>query len=405
MTGPEPPAPGSTVWAQYNALVEKARTRMLARPEALQHQRVRDQAEYAVVAMQAGCHHFHALHRTDYPAFYRQTVWSPYEAPWGGPSSDMVYAWAFLDGRRTYRIHGRRGTTCLTDLQLFNGYFERDDMRGLGNLDFDSLHLGPDGSFSFIASARKPDGYAGDWLPLDAAEPLICAQLRDTWWDWAGERATGVHIECLDPAMDSMILSTAQTHERLLRSGRLLERTVARAIGYANMNRKLAGGQDNAFGLVQGSGSTDQGASVRAGYGGMVWNIAPDEALVITLDPPQARYWSFQLVDWWWMTLDFSHHQSGLNGFQAERDADGKVRMVLSFEDPGIANWLDPIGTPSGLVQMRWYDGVVQDAPRVDKIALSQVGTHLPHARRVSPEDRRDALALRTKASLARWGY
>ena len=117
-------ADAANPWPEYNALVAKARDRMLARPES-RHQRVADQAEYALAAMQAGCHHFHVLYRADHPVFHRQVVWSPYEAPWGGPSSDMVYAWVMLDGRRTYRIHGRRGTTRLTDLQLFNGYFER----------------------------------------------------------------------------------------------------------------------------------------------------------------------------------------------------------------------------------------------------------------------------------------
>ena len=389
------------VWAQYNALVATARRRMLSRPES-RHQRVADQAEYALVAMQAGCHHFHALHRADYPAFYRQTVWSPYEAPWGGPSSDMVYAWVFLDGRRTYRVWGKRGTTRFTDLQLFNGYFEKEAaMRGLGSLDFDDLAAGPEGSFEFIASATKPA--SGDWLPLDASEHRICGQLRDTFYDWENERGTEIHIECLDPGSDAMILPVAETHDRLLTSGKLLERTVARAIGYANMNRKLAGG-DNAFGVVRGSGSTDHGASGRAGYLGMVWDIAPDEALVIELDPPAARYWSFQLVDMWWLTLDYSFHQSGLNGHQAEVDADGKVRMVISFADPGLANWLDPLGTPMGLVQGRWYDGDVAEAPRVAKLKAAEIPRAMPLARRVSPEERRAALARRSKASLTRWG-
>jgi hypothetical protein len=392
---------GDEAWAQYQAYVAKARSRMLATPEAA-HSRVADQAEYAIVAMQAGCHHFHALHRTDYPAFYRQTVWSPFEAPWGGPSSDMVYAWTFLDGRRSYRIWGKRGTTRFTDLQLFNGYFERgEEMRGLGALDFDQLHYGEDGSFSFTASADKADG---DWLPLDRTEPFICAQLRDTWWDWEAERGAEVHIECLDRPNDTMVLPAGATHARLVRSGKLLERTIARAIGYAKMNRQLAGGT-NGFGLVLGSASTDHGASSRAGYGGMVWDLNPDEALVITLDPPTARYWSFQLVDMWWMTLDFSYHQSGLNGHQAEIDEDGKVRMVLSVSDPGIANWLDPIGTPTGLVQMRWYDGTVSGAPEVEKLPFSDLGNVLPHARRVAPKERAEAIRRRARASLARWGY
>lgn len=392
---------GEEAWARYNALIEKARTRMLARPEA-QHRRVADQAEYALVAMQAGCHHFHALHRTDYPHFYRQTVWSPYEAAWGGPSSDMVYAWVFLDGQRTYRVRGRRGTTLFTDLQLFNGYFEKEQMRGLGNLDFASLTYGPDGAFEFIASPEKPA--SGDWLPLDPTEPWICGQLRDTYYDWANERGIEIHIECLDRPEDGMVLPAAETHERLLRSGKLVERTVARALGYAGMNRKMFGG-DNGFGIVDGAGATNSGASGRAGYGGMVWNIADDEALVIELDRPEALYWSFQLVDMWWLTLDFSYHQSGLNGHQAEVDADGKVRLVVSMADPGVANWLDPIGTPVGMCQMRWYDGSIAAAPVVTKLPAADLAGALPHARRVSPDERKAALAARAQASLARWGY
>ncbi|MBV9841027.1 MAG: hypothetical protein JOY99_05760 [Sphingomonadaceae bacterium] len=392
-------APKDDVWSDYNALIAKARARMLARPEA-RHRRVADQAEYALMAMQAGCHHFHGLYRRDYPAFYRQTVWSPYEAPWGGPSSDMVYAWVMLDGQHSYRVWGRRGTTRLVDLQLFNGYFERDDMRGLGSLDFDTLTLGSEGEFEFIASATRPA--SGDWLPLDPTEPAIWGQLRDVFWDWR-ERGTEIHIECLDTAPDAMVLPAEETHRRLLRSGKLLERTVARALGYANMNRKLAGG-DNAFGLVVGANAANSGASARAGYGGMVWNLASDEeALVISWDPPNAHYWSFQNVDMWWLTLDFSHHQSGLNGHQAEIDGDGKLRLVLSLKDPGIANWLDPIGTPVGLCQMRWYDGMVDAAPQVEKIAFSDIERALPSARRVSVDERRTAIARRAALSLARW--
>ena len=277
-------------------------------------------------------------------------------------------------------------------------------MRGLGTLDFETLTYQPDGSFEIIASATRPA--SGDWLPLDPAEPAIWGQLRDVYLDWANERGTEIHIECLDPSADAMILTTAETHVRLLRSGKLLERTVARAIGYANMNRKLAGG-DNAFGLVQGAPSADHGASPRAGYGGMVWDLASqDEALLITWTPPKARYWSFQNVDMWWMTLDFSYHQSGLNAHQAEIDPDSKVRIVLSLKDPGIANWMDPINTPIGLCQMRWYDGTVDEAPVVEKLSFAALEGLLPHARKVSPEQRREEISARAAASIGRWpGY
>ena len=87
----------------------------------------------------------------------------------------------------------------------------------------------------------------------------------------------------------------------------------------------------------------------------MIYDIAPGEALVVETEIPQARYWSIQMNDMWWQTTDYTHHQSSLNGHQARVDADGRVRMVISRDDPGVPNWIDPVIPGIGIAQWRWY--------------------------------------------------
>ena len=389
-------------WREYHATIENTRSKLLARPE-MQHPRLRAMAHYAIASLQAGGFQFYVAPRQDCPVFYRDAVWSPIFA-WGGPSSDMVYQWCFLDGRRKYRIRGRRGTVRFTDFHLFDSYWGAESMRDLGNYDLADFQADADGNFEIIASAdRQP----GNWLPLPAEVRNIAIQLRETWWDWAGERGTELHIERIDGGSSTMLFDEEEFCRRLHLAGRLVEQGILRSLGYGKMVRKLAGGS-NRFSMVKGeeSDARDYGASPRAGYVCACWELQPDEALIIDSEVPQALYWSLQLMSPFWDTLDFNHHQSGLNGHQMQVDADGRFRCVLAFDDPGVSNWLDPMGLPRGQCLFRWYDGKAFELPRTRVVKFAELRAHLPaQAFSVSPEQRAANIRERARASLRRWGY
>ena len=50
--------------------------------------------------------------------------------------------------------------------------------------------------------------------------------------------------------------------------------------------------------------------------------------------------------------------------------ADGSVQFVLSLEDPGVPNWLDPVGTDYGMLQFRSYYSTAQ--PQVSMICSTR---------------------------------
>lgn len=389
-------------WRQYLSSIEAIRARMLSREEAKQHPRVREQALHCLQTMITGANQMYFQPRADYPAFFN--LWGPFETLWGGPASDFRYHWAFIDGRRTYRVSGRAGTTCLTDFQVFSGHFGDEAMRTLCNHDLGEFDKAADGRFEFILSPRK---HPGNWVELDPGEHRCFLHVRDIFGNWEIERGVELHIECLDRPADSFVMSEAEMALRLPKAARMIEQNVARALGYAKRIRQLAGGP-NAFGEVvaQGGRQEDHGASARAGYFGLVWDIAPDEALIIEGDAVDARYWSLQLYDLWWGVMDFTFHQSGLNHTQMHIDDDGRYRAVLSCEDPGVPNWLDPLRTPIGQIMLRWYDGQRPALPQVRKVKLDEVRACLSAATpKITPQQRQEVLGRRQRGSLSRWSY
>lgn len=389
-------------WQEYHAYIEETRKRLLARPE-MQDPTIRMMAHQAIASLVAGGINFYMTPRQDCPIFYRDAIWGPIFA-WGGPSSDMVYRWCFLDGRHDYRITGRRGTVLFTDFHMFDGYLGVETMKDLGNFDLDGFEMDADGRFEIIASATRKKG---NWLPLDAGVENIAIQLREVWWDWAYERGTELHVERIDDGPRRMLHDEPDFIRRLHWAGRLVEQMILRSLGYGKMVRRLAGGA-NVFSIVQGaqSNSRDYGASPRAGYICAYWDLMFDEALIIEGEAPDARYWSFQLMSPFWDTLDFNQHQSGLNGHQIQRDVDGRYRAVLSLQDPGVPNWLDPVGLSQGQCLFRLYDATSSAIPTTRVVKLAEVRDHLPaDYPMISPTMRAESMRERSRSSLRRWHY
>lgn len=147
-------------------------------------------------------------------------------------------------------------------------------------------------------------------------------------------------------------------------------------------------------------------SSTLSTYISIVYDLEPEEALIIDLPPVEARYWSLQTGTLWSQTTDFTYHQSSINGAQAALDEDGHFRAVLSLHDPGVPNWIDPAGIPTGMCILRYYKFVEAPVPTVKKVALAEVRRYLPAATpMVTPEQRATMLIERRDAVYRRYGH
>jgi hypothetical protein len=137
-------------------------------------------------------------------------------------------------------------------------------------------------------------------------------------------------------------------------------------------------------------------------YAGGVFDLGPDQALLIEITVPvEPAYSGFHLANLWGESLDYANHQSSLNGFQAEPDADGVIRYVVAHADPGVPNWLDTTGIPRGLLSLRWTyseDPATLPEHTVRAIPLAELREQLPaDTRTVSPDERAAGIAIRQR--------
>ena len=43
------------------------------------------------------------------------------------------------------------------------------------------------------------------------------------------------------------------------------------------------------------------------------FELDPDEALILEVEPPKGVYWRYSIGNPWWETIDYGRHQSSLN--------------------------------------------------------------------------------------------
>lgn len=107
------------------------------------------------------------------------------------------------------------------------------------------------------------------------------------------------------------------------------------------------------------------------------------------------------LKDNFFRTFDYWHRTSNMNNAQGIPNADGSTTYVISIQDPGVHNWLDPAGFHELLVVHRWQGlptAGLKTEPWVKSqwVKLGELDGALPPGmKRVTPAERERQLAER----------
>jgi hypothetical protein len=84
------------------------------------------------------------------------------------------------------------------------------------------------------------------------------------------------------------------------------------------------------------------------------FELEPDEVLLIEGRYPRCRFGNFVLWNRHLQTFEYERRCASLNRRQTRLEPDGSFRIVLADEDPGVPNWLDTAGAPSGVIFVRY---------------------------------------------------
>ncbi len=86
------------------------------------------------------------------------------------------------------------------------------------------------------------------------------------------------------------------------------------------------------------------------------FQLADDEALVLTIKPGKARYFSVPVTNDWTITDNYWDQPTSLNVSQAVEGPAGTYTIVVSPTDPLLANWVSTGGLNQGTIAIRFQD-------------------------------------------------
>jgi len=312
---------------------------------------------------------------------------------WGMECPDCIYARAVLRGGESYRLFGNRGTARYVGLQTMNGIV------ATANELVDELEVDADGNFEVVLSASRPAGArAGNWMRIEGDHPALT--VRHFFYDWDTEVASSLHIERLggpvEPTGTSVDPDMAVSRQ-LVALGDFVQDNLAFFLQFG------AAAPPNGF--LPPIDRTDMGAAAENRPVIGRWELRPDEALIVEVEPPEGIYWSFSIGNPWWETIHYGRHQSSLNAHQAVVDSDGLVRVVLCDRDPGVANWLDTAGHSNGPIILRCVRTKTAPTPTARVVPFDDIHAELPSdTTKVTPQERTSILAARRRAVRERFG-
>ena len=312
----------------------------------------------------------------------------------GGDCADFVYQQAWIDGASVYKISGNRGTARFLNFTVQGPRPEKQpgtEWPSLNepfgdipeaNLFGHQLETQWDGSFElFIGGARR----GPNWLPTTpGSRKLFLRQGFDRWT----ELPARMRIERVDMTEPRPVPTPTDMVQAMDWAGRFLTGTMN---DWPDHPYQYSGGvvdsvNVNAFPEARADAASDRRRGRAAAN--MCWQLAADEALILEFNSHDG-FWMMTNMGVFFNSMDYLYRPVSYTPSRTKVDADGKIRLILSHDDPGFHNWMDTQGFERGNVTYRNLMSEAQAVFRTQVVKRSRLADALPpDTAKVSPEQR-----------------
>lgn len=269
----------------------------------------------------------------------------------GGDNTDAHYSGAPINGQHSYRIYGNRGSAKYFAITILEDGNTPWGGAVVNTRLAKDLLINKDGTFELFVSPEKPadlDETKTNWMQTSANTYRIT--FRQFFADWLGEKPMQANIDCLTNDRPHPIFTPDDLAKGLKQSSHWVNWS---STYWADMIDKWKA-QPNTF-LSYGEleknkiDFTPGGAPIIA-----YWQVPKDEILILRVTPPKADYWAVEFGNYWWETMDYRNRFSSTNCHHAALEENGELIIVISHNDLGAKNWLDPSGHEEGYITYRW---------------------------------------------------
>jgi hypothetical protein len=323
---------------------------------------------------------------------------------WGIDNPDNVYRLIPVDGVSRYEITVRTPSAAPVQSSFFvydsfvgeGGKLAHLDIPVGGLLDRD-IKIGADGSYTITVDGTPANGRDNHIQTNADARALL---VRNTFSDWQWQVPLEVSVKRLSGPYQAPLNDKKAVHlaASLLKSA----------------TETLHGWSNSGFAAPKAANVINKPTTRGGGWGFAAmgnFELADDEALVVTLDPLGAKYLGFDLANPWLVSLEHIHGSGSLNNTQAQASRDGSITYIISPKDPGVHNWLSTSGLHAGNIMIRWQE-LPESATSADLaiksvkvVKLSGLGTALPaDTQTVTAAQRRVQLEHRAATYEHRYG-
>jgi hypothetical protein len=276
-----------------------------------------------------------------------------------GDNPDAIYHLARIRGDRSYRIRGRRGDSCYISFTVHgraaDGRLGAAAEPVLADVNDRGLDVSSDGSYELILS---PQEHPGNWIRIPAeAASVITRHYFEGAGTPAVEQAGRIEldIEPLAPPPLRPPLDDDGMAQRLRDVAAFVRGGTLEGIEMPNPP-PFVSREPNQLGepMVFRTSDTDAWGAVDIAYSMGPFELGEGEALVMEGSFPECAFANVVLWNRYMQCFEYRDRRVSLNRAQTVCGADGRFRIVVAASDPGVPNWLDTEGHPSGLVFWRF---------------------------------------------------
>ncbi|MGH0033941.1 MAG: DUF1214 domain-containing protein [Myxococcota bacterium] len=278
-----------------------------------------------------------------------------------GDNPDAVYYGAVTDPASTYRIRGNVHGACYTSFSVEvgaeEGHLSKGVVSTLNDTEFD---VAADGSYEIVAGPEPPPGAPRNWLRLEPGAGGITTR---HYWEWERNVAADptFHVPLwIEPVVDPGPAPPMDDAAIAAGIRRVVNFVRGVTIDFPELPPEVmpawVSNVVNAFdSSAYDQENTEIGyAAVDNAYLQTRYELGPDQALVMRGRFPRCRFANVVVWNHRLQTPPYRHRRVSLNRNQVKYREDGSFEIVVAHRDPGVPNWIDAAGLPTGMIFWRF---------------------------------------------------
>ncbi|KAG1666302.1 hypothetical protein FOA52_004783 [Chlamydomonas sp. UWO 241] len=319
----------------------------------------------------------------------------PYNVKMGADNPDNLYQYATVSGSFSYRITGTRGTVPYLSFGCYAGSRPGQGSNRPGHIDSSQLRLGdghasPYASIEIIVSCEPPADTNANWLRMEPDSTRLV--VRQTFLDRSTEAPAQLRIErvAMGPGgegggasdVPKPPLAARDVAAGLAGAAMFVSGAADQFLQWSNMFSARA---RNAFLVLDNDTSMTAWADPSIFFLHGYWALAPGEALLIQVTPPECVYFNFQLNNWWMESMDDANRRVHVNKHTAVprsgsgEGGPGEIAIVVCAVDPALpgVNWIDTCWHSHGTMAWRWVLADHHPVPSCRVVPAAQLAAAL----------------------------